>query len=194
MHKKQHGQSMVVIKKGCNNMSLDTAIFAGGCFWCMVQPFDTYPGIEKVESGYTGGHVANPTYEQVCSGTTGHTEAVKITFDPDKISYKDLVEIYWHQTDPTDASGQFQDRGDNYRPVIFVKNDEQRKTAEESKRALQESGRFGDAKIVTTIEDAQPFYPAEDYHQGFYKKDPQRFALEEAGGRQQFIEKYWKNN
>ncbi len=95
---------------------------------------------------------------------------------------------------PTDASGQFQDRGDNYRPVIFVKNDEQRKTAEESKKALQESGRFGDAKIVTTIEDAQPFYPAEDYHQGFYKKDPQRFALEEAGGRQQFIEKYWKNN
>lgn len=165
-----------------------------GCFWCMVQPFDTYPGIEKVESGYTGGHVANPTYKQVCSGTTGHTEAVKITFDPDKISYKDLVEIYWHQTDPTDASGQFQDRGDNYRPVIFVKNDEQRKTAEESKKALQESGRFGDAKIVTTIEDAQPFYPAEDYHQGFYKKDPQRFALEEAGGRQQFIEKYWKNN
>ena len=147
-------------------MSLDTAIFAGGCFWCMVQPFDTYPGIDKVESGYTGGHVANPTYEQVCSGTTGHTEAVKITFDPDKISYKDLVEIY----------------------------DEQRKTAEESKKALQESGRFGDAKIVTTIEDAQPFYPAEDYHQGFYKKDPQRFALEEAGGRQQFIEKYWKNN
>lgn len=194
MRKKQPGQSMVVIKKGCNNMSLDTAIFAGGCFWCMVQPFDTYPGIDKVESGYTGGHVANPTYEQVCSGTTGHTEAVKITFDPDKISYKDLVEIYWHQTDPTDASGQFQDRGDNYRPVIFVKNDEQRKTAEESKKALQESGRFGDAKIVTTIEDAQPFYPAEDYHQGFYKKDPQRFALEEAGGRQQFIEKYWKNN
>ena len=193
---------MVVIKKGLIYMSLDTAIFAGGCFWCMVQPFDwcmvqpfdTYPGIEKVESGYTGGHVANPTYEQVCSGTTGHTEAVKITFDPDKISYKDLVEIYWHQTDPTDASGQFQDRGDNYRPVIFVKNDEQRKIAEKSKKALQESGRFGDAKIVTTIEDAQPFYPAEDYHQGFYKKDPQRFALEEAGGRQQFIEKYWKNN
>ena len=194
VHKKQHGQSMVVIKKGLIYMSLDTAIFAGGCFWCMVQPFDTYPGIEKVESGYTGGHVANPTYEKVCSGTTGHTEAVKITFDPDKISYKDLVEIYWHQTDPTDASGQFQDRGDNYRPVIFVKNDEQRKIAEKSKKALQESGRFGDAKIVTTIEDAQPFYPAEDYHQGFYKKDPQRFALEEAGGRQQFIEKYWKNN
>lgn len=194
MRKKQPGQSMVVIKKGCNNMSLDTAIFAGGCFWCMVQPFDTYPGIDKVESGYTGGHVANPTYEQVCSGTTGHTEAVKITFDPDKISYKDLVEIYWHQTDPTDASGQFQDRGDNYRPVIFVKNDEQRKTAEESKKTLQESGRFGDAKIVTTIEDAQPFYPAEDYHQDFYKKDPQRFALEEAGGRQQFIDRYWKNN
>ena len=161
-------------------MSLDTAIFAGGCFWCMVRPFDTYPGIEKVESGYTGGHVANPTYEQVCSGTTGHTEAVKITFDPSKVSYKDLVEIYWHQTDPTDASGQFQDRGDNYRPVIFVKDDNQRQIAEASKKALQESGQFGDDKIVTAIEDAQPFYLAEDYHQDFYKKNPQRFALEEA--------------
>ena len=98
-------------------MSFETAIFAGGCFWCMVEPFDTYPGIEKVESGYTGGHVENPTYEQVKTGTTGHTEAVRITFDPAKVSYEQLVEIYWHQTDPTDAMGQFQDRGDNYRPV-----------------------------------------------------------------------------
>lgn len=173
-------------------MSLDTAIFAGGCFWCMVKPFDTYPGIEKVESGYTGGHVANPTYEQVCTGTTGHTEAVRITFDPAKVSYEKLVEIYWHQTDPTDASGQFQDRGDNYRPVIFVKDEEQRQIAEASKKALQESGQFGNDKIVTQIEDAQPFYLAEDYHQEFYKKDPQRMALEEAGGRQQFIEKHWR--
>ena len=96
---------------------LKTATFAGGCFWCMVQPFDTYPGIERVVSGYTGGHVANPTYEQVCAGGTGHTEAVQITYDPSKVSYADLVEIYWQQTDPTDAFGQFQDRGDNYRPV-----------------------------------------------------------------------------
>lgn len=171
-------------------MSLDTAIFAGGCFWCMVEPFDTHPGIEKVESGYTGGHVANPTYEQVKSGTTGHTEAVKITFDSQVISYQELVEIYWHQTDPTDASGQFQDRGDNYRPVIFVKDDQQRQIAEASKRKLQDSGMF-DEPIVTQIEDAQPFYLAEDYHQDFYKKNPDVYAAQEAGGREQFKDQYW---
>lgn len=172
-------------------MSIDTAIFAGGCFWCMVQPFDTYPGIKKVESGYTGGHVANPTYEQVKSGQTGHTEAVKITFDSDKVSYQQLVEIYWHQTDPTDASGQFQDRGDNYRPVIFVNSEEQRRIAENSKRNLQESGEFGKEEIVTKIEDVQPFYLAEDYHQDFYKKNPQRYAQEELQGRQQFRATHW---
>lgn len=171
-------------------MSFDTAIFAGGCFWCMVEPFDTYPGIEKVESGYTGGHVANPTYEQVKSGQTGHTEAVRITFDPAKISYQELVEIYWHQTDPTDASGQFQDRGDNYRPVIFVKDAEQRKIAEASKQKLQNSGLFDDP-IVTQIEDAQPFYLAEDYHQDFYKKNPGVYAAQEAGGREQFKQEHW---
>lgn len=171
-------------------MSNDTAIFAGGCFWCMVEPFDQQPGIESVISGYTGGHVANPTYEQVCSHTTGHTEAVEITFDPEVISYKDLVEIYWRQTDPTDASGQFQDRGDSYRPVIFVNSEEQRKVAEESKKQLAESGMF-DEPIVTSIEDAKPFYPAEDYHQDFYKKNPLRAQIEELGGRQQFKDTKW---
>ena len=144
-----------------------------------------------MESGYTGGHVANPTYEQVKLGTTGHTEAVRITFDPAKISYKELVEIYWHQTDPTDAMGQFQDRGDNYRPVIFVKDEEQRRIAEASKYHLQESALFGDAKIVTQIEDAQPFYLAEDYHQDFYKKNPERYAAQEAGGRERFKQEHW---
>ncbi|WP_054689702.1 peptide-methionine (S)-S-oxide reductase MsrA [Fructilactobacillus florum] len=163
----------------------DTAIFAGGCFWCMVEPFDQMPGIESVVSGYTGGHVANPTYEQVCSETTGHTEAVKITFDPSVISYKQLVEIYWRQTDPTDASGQFQDRGDSYRPVIFVNSAEQRQIAETSKQELNASGKF-DAPIVTKIEDAKPFYPAEEYHQDFYKKNPFRAQIEEMGGREQF--------
>ncbi|CAI2592583.1 Peptide methionine sulfoxide reductase MsrA [Apilactobacillus kunkeei] len=171
-------------------MSKDTAIFAGGCFWCMVEPFDQQPGIDSVISGYTGGHVANPTYEQVCSHTTGHTEAVEITFDPEVISYKDLVEIYWRQTDPTDASGQFQDRGDSYRPVIFVNSEEQRKVAEESKKQLAESGMF-DEPIVTSIEDAKPFYPAEDYHQDFYKKNPLRAQIEELGGRQQFKDTKW---
>lgn len=168
----------------------DTAIFAGGCFWCMVQPFDETPGILKVTSGYTGGNVPNPTYEQVSSHTTGHTEAVKIDFDTDKISYKDLVDIYWRQTDPTDAMGQFQDRGDNYRPVIFVKNNEQRQIAENSKKVLVESGKF-DKPIVTQIEDAKPFYNAEPEHQGFYKRHPERYKLEEQGGREKFIKDFW---
>lgn len=104
---------------------LNTAIFAGGCFWCMVHPFDTHPGIISVVSGYTGGHVKNPTYEQVCTGLTGHTEAVEITYDPEVITYAELVEIYWQQTDPTDAFGQFQDRGDSYRPVIYYQTEEE---------------------------------------------------------------------
>ncbi|WP_297819206.1 peptide-methionine (S)-S-oxide reductase MsrA [uncultured Lactobacillus sp.] len=168
----------------------DTAIFAGGCFWCMVEPFDQMSGIVSVVSGYTGGNVPNPTYEQVCTGETGHTEAVKITFDPEKISYKDLVSIYWQVTDPTDAMGQFQDRGSQYQPVIYYNCTEQEKIAEESKQQLQDSGKF-DKPIVTRIEKAMPFYPAEDYHQDFYKKDPARYQLEEMGGRKQFIKQHW---
>ncbi|WP_273751783.1 peptide-methionine (S)-S-oxide reductase MsrA [Leuconostoc mesenteroides] len=170
-------------------MAIETAIFAGGCFWCMVQPFDSLDGIEKVRSGYTGGHVENPTYEQVLTHTTGHIEAVKIWFDSEKISYRELVEIYWEQTDPTDAMGQFQDRGDNYRPVIFVNSPEQREIAEESRAALAASNRF-DEPIVTKIEDAKPFYEAEEYHQDFYKKDPEREALEMAQ-RLQFKADKW---
>ena len=171
----------------------DTAIFAGGCFWCMVKPFDQLPGIERVLSGYTGGTVPNPTYEEVASHTTGHTEAVEITFDPDVISYAELVEIYWRQTDPTDASGQFQDRGDSYRPVIFVNSPEQRRVATASRAALAASGRFKEP-IVTQIEDAQPFYPAEPEHQGFYRRNPFRFQIEEMGGREQFIKQHWPPN
>ncbi|MFB9769339.1 peptide-methionine (S)-S-oxide reductase MsrA [Lactiplantibacillus modestisalitolerans] len=169
---------------------METAIFAGGCFWCMVQPFDQQPGIESVVSGYTGGHVANPTYQQVKSHQTGHTEAVKITFDPAKISYAELVEIYWHQTDPTDAMGQFQDRGDNYRPVIFVNSPEQRAVATASKAHLQASERFS-KPIVTTIEDAKPFYPAEAEHQRFYENNPVVYAAQEAGGRADFVASHW---
>ncbi len=169
---------------------METAIFAGGCFWCMVQPFDQLAGIEQVVSGYTGGHTENPTYQQVKAHTTGHTEAVKITFDPEVISYAQLVEIYWHQTDPTDAMGQFQDRGDNYRPVIFVNSPAQRQVAEASKAALQASERF-EQPIVTTIEDAGPFYPAEAEHQQFYKNNPVVFAEQEAGGRAEFVANKW---
>ncbi|WEV70211.1 peptide-methionine (S)-S-oxide reductase MsrA [Lactobacillus sp. ESL0785] len=172
------------------NSKLTTAIFAGGCFWCMVQPFDSLPGIKQVISGYTGGQVANPTYEQVCSGTTGHTEAVEITFDPTVMPYEKLLEYYWQVTDPTDAMGQFQDRGDNYRPVIFYNSPVQKAAAEKSKAALEASGKF-DKPIVTKIEPAQPFYPAEEYHQDFYKKDPSRYELEESGGRAEFIKKHW---
>lgn len=157
----------------------------------MVHPFDQQPGIISVISGYTGGHVPNPTYEQVCSETTGHTEAVKITFDADVISYKDLVEIYWTVADPTDATGQFQDRGDSYRPVIFYANDEQKDIAEKSKAALAESGEF-DEPIVTKIQPAKEFYVAEDYHQDFYKKNPLRYEMGEKGGRAAFLEKHQK--
>ncbi|TBX37589.1 peptide-methionine (S)-S-oxide reductase MsrA [Lactiplantibacillus paraplantarum] len=170
---------------------LATAIFAGGCFWCMVKPFDEQPGIKSVVAGYTGGTTVNPTYEQVASHTTGHTEAVKITFDPNVISYAQLVEIYWHQTDPTDAAGQFQDRGDSYRPVIFVNGPEQRQVAESSRDALIASGRFNDP-IVTQIEDVKPFYPAEAVHQDFYRQNPFRFQIEEMGGRAQFIKQRWQ--
>lgn len=154
----------------------EVAIFAGGCFWCMVEPFDSIPGIVSIESGYTGGHTISPTYEEVCAGNTGHTEAVKIEFDPSIISYSTLLTIYWQQTDPTDAFGQFQDRGDSYRPVIFYQTLEQKNLAETSKIKLESSGRYSDS-VVTQIEPAQPFYPAETYHQYFYKKDPTRYAL-----------------
>ena len=172
-------------------MKKETAIFAGGCFWCMVSPFDKQPGIISVVSGYTGGHVENPTYEQVCTGTTGHTEAVKITYDADVISYKQLVEIYWMVADPTDATGQFQDRGDSYRPVIYYADEEQKSIAEQSKKDLANSGEY-DEPIVTQILPAKPFYDAEDYHQDFYKKNPERFELEESGGRGEFIKKHLK--
>jgi peptide-methionine (S)-S-oxide reductase len=170
----------------------DTAIFAGGCFWCMVKPFDSLPGIEKVVSGFTGGHVPNPSYQEVTTGTTGHTEAVEITFDPALISYDELVSIYWQQTDPTDAFGQFADRGDSYRPVIFYNSQEQKDIAERSKANLQASGRF-EGSIVTSIEPAEPFYPAEEYHQDFYKKNAAHYnAYSEGSGRAGFIRKTWR--
>lgn len=158
----------------------------------MVHPFDEQPGVISVVSGYTGGHVENPTYEQVTTGTTGHTEAVEITFDPAIMPYKQLVETYWQQTDPTDALGQFADRGDSYRPVIFYENEEQKAIAEESKEALQNSGRFS-KPIVTKIEPAQPFYPAEEYHQDYYQKNSFHYNLYRQGsGRAKFIKDHWK--
>lgn len=169
---------------------MERAIFAGGCFWCMIQPFDTLPGIHSVLSGYTGGFVENPTYEQVKQHLTGHTEAVEIIYDPVLISYEELVELYWQQTDPTDAFGQFEDRGDNYRPVIFYFTEKQRHIAEASKAKLQESNRF-QAPIVTAIEKAQEFYVAELEHQEYYKKNPENFQRNHAR-RGQFIRENWE--
>ena len=155
----------------------EKAIFAGGCFWCMVSPFDQLSGIKSVVSGYTGGHTENPTYEEVKTQESGHTEAVEIVYDPSFISYEELVEIYWNQTDPTDAMGQFHDRGSSYRPVIFYHDDKQKEAAHASKKKLQASGKYTEP-IVTTIEPAAVFYPAEEEHQDFYKKNEERYALE----------------
>ena len=169
----------------------ELATFAGGCFWCMVKPFDEQPGIMKITSGYTGGHTENPTYEEVCSDMSGHYEAVQITFDPAIFSYERLLEIYWQQIDPTDDRGQFVDRGDSYRTAIFYHTDEQKQMAEQSKQRLEESGRF-DKRIVTPILPARRFYKAEDYHQDYYKKNSVRYQLYLHGsGREQFIKEHW---
>ncbi len=171
---------------------LAKATFAGGCFWCMVKPFDQFDGIESVISGYTGGHIANPSYEQVKSGHSGHLEAVEISFDPAVFPYYQLLDIFWQQIDPTDNEGQFQDRGASYRPAIFVHNEEQRKLALASRKQLDESGRFH-KPVVTEIQDAEAFYPAEDYHQDFYLKNPDHYAQDRAeSGRDEFLDAAWK--
>jgi len=171
---------------------LENATFAGGCFWCMVSPFDEQPGIERVITGYTGGHKVNPTYEEVCSDQTGHYEAVQITFDPTIFSYARLLELFWQQIDPTDALGQFNDRGLSYRTAIFFHNNKQKQLAEESKIQLENSGQFH-SPIVTEILPAGVFYPAEDKHQNYYKKNPFHYNLyREGSGRARFIRENWK--
>jgi len=172
-------------------MALEKATFAGGCFWCMVKPFDQWDGVKRVVSGYTGGHVENPTYEQVKSGSTGHFEAVEITYDPQVISYETIVQIFWRQIDPTDDGGQFHDRGDSYRTAIFYHNDEQKEIAEKTKKQLEANGKFS-KPIVTEIRPAETFYPAEDYHQNFYKKDPKTYEEDrKKSGRDEFIKQVW---
>lgn len=171
---------------------MEKATFAGGCFWCMVKPFDSYPGIHKVTSGYMGGHIDNPTYEQVKTGTSGHLEVVEIEFDPSLFPYEQLLEIYWQQIDPTDDEGQFQDRGDQYRTAIFYYTEEQQQKAQAAKQQLEDSGKF-DKPVVTRILPASEFYEAEDYHQDFYKKEPEHYKQDRAAsGRDEFIESNWK--
>ena len=169
----------------------ELATFAGGCFWCMVSPFDEYPGVIQVVSGYTGGHVDNPTYEQVCTTETGHVEAVQITYDPEILPYETLLEMFWRQIDPTDPGGQFHDRGESYKSAIFYHSEEQRISAEASKQALVASGRF-DAPIVTGIFPAAIFWPAEDYHQDYHKKNQAHYKrYRKSSGREGFIQEKW---
>ena len=166
-----------------------TAIFAGGCFWCMVHPFDELPGVMSVTSGYTGGQKVNPTYEQVSAGDTGHVEAVQIVFDPKQIGYEKLLEVFWRNVDPLDKGGQFCDRGSTYTSAVFYQNDEQKKLAEQSKAAIEK--KLG-KQVVTAIRPAATFYAAEDYHQDYYKKNPLRYKYYRYScGRDQRLEELW---
>lgn len=167
------------------------ATFAGGCFWCMEPPFDELDGVSSTISGYTGGHVENPSYEQVSAGGTGHTEAMQVTYDPDVVSYETLLDVYWHNIDPLDAGGQFCDRGSSYRSAIFVHTPEQRELAEASKQSIAESGQLN-GEIVTPIQEASTFYPAEEYHQNYYDKNPLRYRFYKWNcGREQRLEEVW---
>jgi peptide-methionine (S)-S-oxide reductase len=171
--------------------TVETATFAGGCFWCMEPPFDRLDGVISVTSGYTGGHTANPAYEDVSAGATGHAESVQVVYDPTKIHYARLLDIFWHNVDPTVKDQQFCDVGHQYRTAIFYHTEEQKRLAEQSKAALERSKPFAEP-IVTEIVPASTFYPAEEYHQHFYKKNPIRYKFYRYNcGRDQRLEKLW---
>ena len=170
---------------------LSTAVFAGGCFWCVEADFDKVDGVVSTISGYTGGTLANPTYKQVSHEKTGHYEAVKITYDPDKVSYADLVDYYFRHIDPTDADGQFCDKGESYRSAIFVSDDTQREIAEAELEMIDESGVL-ESPVVTNIVDASTFWPAETYHQDYYRKNPLKYRYyRTACGRDARVKKVW---
>jgi methionine-S-sulfoxide reductase len=176
---------------GTPDKGLETATFAGGCFWCMQPPFDNAKGVVSTRVGYSGGDVPNPTYAQVSAGTTGHLEAVEVIYDPKRISYQELLNIFWHNIDPTQGDGQFVDRGPQYHTAIFYHNEAQRLAAEKSKAELVASGKFG-RPIITKILPAKPFYAAEDYHQHFSEKSPLRYQIYRSGsGRSQYIQRTW---
>ena len=169
----------------------EKATFAGGCFWCMETPFEKLDGVTEVISGYTGGKKVNPTYEEVSYGGTGHLESVQIIYDPSKITYSELLDVFWKQIDPTDPNGQFVDRGSQYRSAIFYHNDEQKGFAEKSKEELDKSGKFR-KPVVTEIILASTFYKAEEYHQDYYKKNPIRYKFYRYNsGRDQYLKKIW---
>ena len=170
---------------------LAVATFAGGCFWCVESDFDQVPGVVETISGYTGGTVENPTYKQVSAGGTGHREAVQIRYDPKQVSYERLLHIFWRSVDPTDGDGQFCDRGVSYQTAVFAGNDEERLLAEASKEALEQSAVL-DAPVVTPIEPVGAFYPAEDYHQDYYTKNPVRYRFYRFScGRDSRVQQVW---
>ncbi len=170
---------------------LEKATFAGGCFWCMVPPFEKLDGVKEVISGYTGGHKVNPTYEEVSSGGTGHVEAIEVIYDPAKVTYNKLLAVFWRQINPTDAGGQFVDRGSSYTSSIFYHSEEQKRLAEQSKKELEQSRRF-ERPLVTEIRPAGPFYRAEDYHQDYWKKNPVRYKFYRFNsGRDRYLAKVW---
>ena len=183
---------MTVMSHGsCADTTLDKATFAGGCFWCMEPPFEKLDGINAVISGYTGGNDPDPTYEEVSAGITGHTESVEIIYDPSRISYEDLLDIYWRQINPTDSGGQFVDRGSQYRTGIYYHSEKQKALAEKSREDVRNSGLF-DKPIVTEILPAGAFYRAEEYHQDYYKNNPIRYKIYRyASGRDQYLDRIW---
>ncbi|MBP9854817.1 MAG: peptide-methionine (S)-S-oxide reductase MsrA [Candidatus Omnitrophica bacterium] len=184
------------MSKPAHNQESKSAIatFAGGCFWCIESTFDQMDGIISAVAGYTDGKKSNPTYEEVCSGSTGHTEAVEVTFNPSKVTYEQILNVFWQNIDPTQKNGQFGDHGTQYRTAIFFHDDEQRKTAEQSKKNLERSGKFK-SPIVVEIKPATTFYKAEDYHQDYYKKNPGHYqSYHYMSGRGPFIEKVWGKN
>ena len=175
-------------------MALQKTYFAGGCFWCMEPPFEKEAGVISVISGYTGGPEKSPSYKQVAGGKTGHTEAIEITFDEEKISYQKLLDIFWQQIDPTDNQGQFVDRGRQYRPGIFYVDEKQKKLAEKSKQVLMDKKLFK-GPIQVEITPFKAFYPAEDYHQDYYKKNPMSYYFyRNRSGRDQKLKKIWKKD
>ena len=176
------------------NTGIEKATFAGGCFWCMEPPFEKLDGVKNVVSGYSGGEKKNPTYEEVSYGVTGHVEAIQVLYDPKKISYSKLLEVFWKQIDPTDTEGQFVDRGSQYKTAIFYHNDEQKLLAEKSLEELKKSGKYK-KPIVTKIVKFAEFYKAEVYHQDYYKKNPLRYKLYRSNsGRDQYLQEVWKDD
>ena len=185
---------IMAITTPANANNFDTATFAAGCFWCMEHPFDEMDGVISTTSGYIGGHQEQPTYQQVSSGSTGHTEAIQILFDPSKVTYERLLEIYWHNSDPTTANRQFCDVGSQYRPGIFYHNKEQQHLAKTSKESIQQNKSFPE-NIITEITAASTFWPAEEYHQNYYLKNPIRYKFYRYNcGRDQRLNQLWGIN